>query len=187
MRTLVLTAVLTAALALCGGAAAGGWATVGLAAPPDDLRPGDVWTAELTILQHGVTPLTGIAPTLTIQSRDTGATRTFAARPTGQPGVYAARVVFPEKGQWAYLVRDGFAPGTHGTHTFAPVAIGVPDTPAQTTPPAAPAPEPAPQPAAPASSGFPVVEVTASILLALLAAAGVFGLRRHALRSRAVA
>ena len=33
----------------------------------------------------------------------------FAAEPTGQPGVYRARVVFPSAGTWSYGVDDGFA------------------------------------------------------------------------------
>ena len=43
--------------------------------------------------QHGRTPLEGVAPTVHIRSGDT--TRTFVAEPTGKPGVYHARVVFP--------------------------------------------------------------------------------------------
>jgi hypothetical protein len=39
--------------------------------------------------------------------------------------VYAARVVFPSGGKWAYAVYDGFDEyGGAQTHTFAPVTIG---------------------------------------------------------------
>jgi hypothetical protein len=47
-------------------------------------------------------------------------TRTFAAKPTGKPGVYLAQVTFPSGGEWNYKVNDGFSQ----THGFAPVQIG---------------------------------------------------------------
>jgi len=46
--------------------------------------------------------------------------RTFAARPTGRPGVYRASVTFPRAGQWRYVVDDGFT----GNHPYPPVQIG---------------------------------------------------------------
>jgi hypothetical protein len=99
-------------------AAAGGWATVGIGSLPDGTRPGEPWLADLTILQHGRTPLEGLHPTLTIASGVT--TRTFRARPTSRPGVYRARVVFPSAGAWRYVVNDDFS----ATHSFGPVRIG---------------------------------------------------------------
>ena len=41
---------------------------------------------QLTILQHDRTPLDGLSPTITI--RNGGATKSFAAKPTGKTGVY---------------------------------------------------------------------------------------------------
>ena len=49
---------------------------------------------------------------------------TFAAKPTGKPGVYRAAVVFPTAGKWSYEVDDGFISGQ--PHTFPPVQIGAP-------------------------------------------------------------
>ena len=124
-RFIAVTAVAALGLALAGTAAAGGWATVGLSSLPAGVDPGEPWHVELTVLQHGKTPLAGVEPTVTIRNKDTGATRTFAAKPTERVGVYAARVVFPSSGTWTYEVYDGF--GQYGgaeTHTFAPITIG---------------------------------------------------------------
>lgn len=115
MRTLLTLMLL--ALALPAAAAAGGWATAGLGPPPDGMGPGDTWRAEITILQHGVTPLEGVSPSITIRGPET---KTFAAEPTGTPGVYMAEVVFPTAGSYRYEVDDGFSQ----VHTFAPVEIG---------------------------------------------------------------
>lgn len=50
-----------------------------------------------------------------------GERRTFRASPTGEPGVYRARVVIPSAGTWSYQVNDGFA---GAIHEFPPVQIG---------------------------------------------------------------
>lgn len=125
MRTLLTAAAALAALALAGTAAAGGWATVGLSSLPTDIDAGKSWNVQLTVLQHGQTPLAGAQPTLTIRNIDTGETKTFTATPTEQVGVYAVKVVFPTAGDWAYEVYDGFTEyGGAQTHTFKPVTIG---------------------------------------------------------------
>lgn len=118
MRTLVLTLAGALALALAGTASAGGWATVGVAPLPND---GDAtWTPTLTIKQHGKTPLEGINPSITIRNLESGATATFTATPTGTPGEYTAKVVFPSSGTWTFVVDDDFSQ----VHTFAPFRIG---------------------------------------------------------------
>lgn len=117
MRTLITLALL--ALALPAAAAAGGWATAGVSPPPAGIGPGDTWQAELTLLQHGVTPLEGVHPTITIGGPET---RTFEFAPTGKPGIYVADVVFPSAGSWRYSVDDDFSQ----VHTFAPVQVGAP-------------------------------------------------------------
>ena len=103
---------------------AGGFATVGLSAlPGDDLRGGDRWTPELTVLQHGRTPLDGVQPRLTIRNPATGATETFDARPTGEPGRYVVDVRFPVGRQPG---RTRSTTASRGVHTFAPVTVGEP-------------------------------------------------------------
>lgn len=116
MRLLLITAVLV--LAAAPAARAGGFATVGLDSAPTS----STWDVEITVLQHGVTPLEGITPHVDISNGRT--TRTFAAEPAGAPGVYRARVEFPTAGRWVYSVRDGFT--DVAPHTFPAVEIAGP-------------------------------------------------------------
>jgi hypothetical protein len=106
-----------AALLAPSGAAAGGFATVGVDPLPDGIGPGKDWQVQLTILQHGRTPLENVEPQVIVTRGS--ARRVFAARATRRPGVYRARVVFPSAGTWHYVVDDGFTM----THTFAPVRV----------------------------------------------------------------
>ena len=87
-------------------AGAGGFATAGLSSTPEGVAPGQPWKVDITVLQHGRTPLDGLQPSVVIRSGDT--TREFAAAPTGKTGVYRAEVVFPTAGRWDYEVLDGF-------------------------------------------------------------------------------
>ena len=86
---------------------AGGFATTGLSSTPDGLRAGQPWKVELTILQHGRTPLSDLRPEIVTIDAD-GNRTTFRAKPTGRAGRYAATVRFPKAGQWSYIVYDGF-------------------------------------------------------------------------------
>ncbi len=124
MKKLVLVVALGfAAIAVIAApvAAGGGWATAGLSSlPPSGLQTGQDWPVEITVLQHGRTPLTGVQPRLTIRNVETGvAAGTFSATPTGKAGVYRTVVQFPGAGTWSYEVDDGFS----RTHTFKPVEI----------------------------------------------------------------
>jgi len=117
-------AVLIVSLVLAAPAAAGGWATAGLGPPDGGIGSGDTWNAEITLLQHGQTPLVGVIPAVIIRS-DKGVEKRFTAKPTDRAGVYLAKVKFPSSGTWQYFVYDGF--GQYGgaqTHSFAPVQIG---------------------------------------------------------------
>jgi hypothetical protein len=101
-------------------ASAGGFATAGLSSTPEGIAPGKPWKVDITVLQHGRTPLDGLTPRVQISSGD--AAREFAAKPTGKPGVYRAEVVFPRAGRWDYRVLDGF--NDQMPHTFPSVRIG---------------------------------------------------------------
>jgi hypothetical protein len=114
--------VLTAACALAvpATAVAGGWATVEMSSTPAGTDPGEPWVVDLRILQHARTPLSGLEPSITVTSRESGETRAATARPAGSPGVYRARVVFPAAGTWDYVIDDGFTQ----RHTYPAVRIG---------------------------------------------------------------
>jgi hypothetical protein len=119
MRTrLAIVAAVAGALIAPASATAGGWATVGLDPMPDGVGVGKVWGVELTILQHGRTPLENVQPRVIITRA--GDRDVFPARATSEPGVYRAEVVFPSTGTWRYAVDDGFTQ----THTFPPVRVG---------------------------------------------------------------
>jgi hypothetical protein len=111
--TLVAAAALAAALLAPATALAGGWATVGLSSLPDGTRPGEEWVVDLTVLQHGRTPLEGVQPSVLLKEENGGAEEAFAAEPTGRAGVYRARVVFPSSGEWTYSVDDDFSQVHH--------------------------------------------------------------------------
>jgi hypothetical protein len=164
MRHLFVLAALVFALTPAS-AGAGGWATVGMAPLPDGVEPGATWSPEITILQHGRTPLDGLTPTVTI-SDDGGVSHSFTATPTGGTGVYEARVVFPDAGSYRVVVDSGFG---DSRLTYGPVTIegGAPGGADGWSPPA----------------GVPALVGAALVLLAA-ATLGVRRLRRLAPASR---
>jgi hypothetical protein len=119
MRALIVFSALVLALVATATATAGGWATVGVAPLPDGTEPGRTWRPEITILQHGRTPLEGLAPVVRI-TRDDGASHEFLAMPTDTPGVYDVGVVFPESGDWWIAVESGFG---DSRLTYGPVSV----------------------------------------------------------------
>ena len=116
MRTALIAVV---ALAVAAPAAGGGYATAGVTPLPSGESL--VWEPTVTIRAHGVTPVDGLEPVITIQNLDTGEVRRFQAEPVGSGGEYRFRVEFPGPGTWAYTVMDGYA---GQVHTFAPVTVG---------------------------------------------------------------
>ena len=127
MRKLLL--VLAVAAIAAPAASAGGWATVALSSlPPAGIGPEDRWSVDITVLQHGETPLAGVTPVVRVRDGGGKVVDTFTAAPTGRPGVYRADVRFPGEGRYRYEVYDGFT--TYGgarTHTFTPVVVGAGD------------------------------------------------------------
>jgi hypothetical protein len=117
---IALLAAIAAALAVPTAATAGGWATVGFDPPPEGLAPGEPWQVDLTVLQHGRTPLVGVHPRVIVRAEDGGGPESFPARATGKPGVYRATVVFESAGTWKLAVDDGFT----ATHRFPAVEVG---------------------------------------------------------------
>lgn len=194
MRRILIAAIAAGALYQAGVASAGCMATVGLAPPPQGIAPGTTWSAEITVLQHGVQPLPNAKtaqPTLTIVNTETGAEQTFVAQRTKDPAVYTAQVVFPAAGSWRYEVFDDFT--SEGgepvpcaqTHTFAAVNVGGPAGGGSQTPPSSGEPTPAPAQPVPAAAsaddgGFPVWPVVGALLAGLAAiAAALVLVRRH--------
>ena len=158
MRYLVVLGLLCTALVGPGTAGAGGWATVGFAPLPDGTAAGETWTPEITVRQHGVTPLGGLEPVVTIAAVGSGERKSFTATETAKTGVYRADVVFPSGGEWRVVVDSGFW-GEGSTVTYGPVAI-TPDAPAG------------------APRSFPAMPAILVAIVLALAALGVVALRR---------
>lgn len=156
MRYLIVFAAVVTALAASAAASAGGWATVGLDPLPTGVGPGETWTTEMTVLQHGRTPLVGLSPTLTI-TEESGESRQFVALETGKAGVYEARVVFPDAGQWSIVADSTFG---ESKLTYGPVTI-------ESQPDSGGAP-----------GSFPVLPVLGVFAAIVLSAAGAFRVLR---------
>jgi len=118
MRPFLLAAL--AILVLPAAALAGGFATAGLSSTPEGVQPGEPWAVDVTILQHGRTPMTDVKPAVIIKGAG-GTEHRFAGEKTSTPGVYRAVVTFPEAGRWSYEVDDGFTNAV--PHTFPAVTI----------------------------------------------------------------
>jgi len=159
MRLLIMLSAVAVALASTGAARAGGWATVGVDPLPTGVEAGDAWRTEITVLQHGRTPLTGLKPVLTISEQGGGVSHEFPAAPTGKDGVYETSVVFPEAGKWNVLVETGW--WGEGRLTFGPVTIedgsGIGASP----------------------GSFPVAPLVAALLATALLVVATFGVRRR--------
>jgi hypothetical protein len=164
--TLVAAMALAAVLTAPSTALAGGWATVGLSSLPDGAGPGEEWVVDLTILQHGRTPLEGVKPRVLIRPADGGREETFAATPTGRQGVYRAQVMFPSAGEWTYLVDDGFTQ----VHELGSVRIGA-GSGAATPPPPPTRANPSPPDDGVTLAGALGIAAAAGLLAALAAAA----------------
>jgi signal transduction histidine kinase len=82
-----------------------------LAPPPKHTPAGYVWSAQIVVLRDGEpgTPPGNTPPVLTVLNTSTGDWSTTAAKPTGVPGFYRARVLFRDAGEHTYsvLLRDG--------------------------------------------------------------------------------
>jgi len=154
MRYLIVVSAFLVALAAAGAAPGGGWATVGFTPLPDGTAAGETWNPEITVLQHGRTPLGGLTPVVRI-SGDEGE-RTFTASETSAVGVYEAAVVFPGDSEWRIVIDSGFG---DSRVTYGPVTID-----------SAPAGEP---------SSFPLAPVLAVAGVLAFVAAAAFGVVRQ--------
>src|SRR5688572_27411711 len=109
MKTKITGIALTILLALMFTipAFAGGWATLTLDEYPTDVVAGESFQIGFTILQHGVTPVTGITPI--ISGTLTGAKESISvmAAEEGENGHYVASLNFPKGGEESWKI-DSF-------------------------------------------------------------------------------
>ena len=100
MRKLVVAALALAVL-VPATALAGGWATVKLSSTPTGSRAGEPWVVQLTVLQHGQTPLADLQPHVRIEQ---GAlARQFLARPTREDRCLPRSRRLPARGHVALV------------------------------------------------------------------------------------
>lgn len=180
MRALIVGTVVVTAFLWTAAASAGGWATVAMSSHPSKAKPGKPWVVDLTVLQHGRTPLEGVRPIFMIRNTKTGAERDFPAKATGKAGVYRATVVFARAGTWEYEIDDGFSQ----VHTYAPVTLGKPAVARPEAPKADAALKPevvAPEvsPAAGGAGSSALVALVAVAVAFALAAGAMLALRRQ--------
>jgi hypothetical protein len=177
--TLVAATALAAALIAPATSLGGGWATVGLSSLPEGTAPGEPWVVDITVLQHGRTPLEGVHPRVLLVPAGGGTDRAFAAKATKRPGIYRAQVRLPSAGEWTYSVDDGFSQ-VHELGTVLLGADGEVAAPAAAKPkqPAGPA-EPGAARSAPDGGLSLIAALGIAAGAGLLAALGAAGLRRR--------
>src|SRR5919204_3841966 len=108
MRRVLL--VLAFALLAAGAFGANAFAKEGgveLSSTPTGIGPGDPWTPTMTLIDVDGRLPANAKPGITIRNLETERTIDYDAIPTGTPGVYTLRVVFPTPGQWDYSAYDG--------------------------------------------------------------------------------
>jgi mono/diheme cytochrome c family protein len=147
-------------------ARAGGWAVISLENLPAGVRSGQSFTVRFTVLQHGVTPLSGLEPMIEVENTATGTRLSFAAQSGTTAGLYEASLTLPEAGEWAWSIAAF-------TMVQPMPAISVKPGPAL--------PAGSPKPAASGNSPLPQLLVSlAAGLSAVILLAAAFGLRRSA-------
>ena len=105
MKWKLLGGLIAAAIvALPVAVLAGGWAVVTLDTLPDHIVADRSLTIGFTVLRHGQTPLTDLAPVVVLTSIGTGETLRYNAANDNVPGHYVVTMTFPEEGQWAWTI-----------------------------------------------------------------------------------
>ena len=141
MRTRRLFAIpiaIAAVLALSTAVLAGGWASVTITDPPAEPTAGGETLFDLTVMQHGVTPVSWPAITVVATNAETGATVSGPAKASGPVGHYTVGLTFPTEGAWtiAFASNDlimeggetlaiGAAPPVAASQTAAGSAVDV--------------------------------------------------------------
>jgi hypothetical protein len=197
MRKIAVLLVFALMLALVPAVLAGGWAVITLDEPPGDIRAGEPWTLDFTVLQHGQTPVhdlgdgVPIEPLLVAENPVDGRRLEIMATPGKEVGHFTVEVTFPTEGEWAWTI---FPNPLAGETLFEPLTVlpAVSAAPEKLeAQPAAPAIQPAvAQSAAPAADGGAASLATGlrwAALAVIAAAVALFVIqsrRRAALQAR---
>jgi len=89
---------------------------------PKNLEPGQPWNATITFRNLGmdgnpVVAADGFRPTVTLVNVDSGE-RIGVTAFLERPGIYDARIVFPEAGRWSIMLRNGYDGTTNDVTTL---------------------------------------------------------------------
>ena len=82
---------------------AGGWAVITLDELPTGVVAGEPLTVGFTVLQHGRTPMSDLAPSIIANSKEEKFV--VLAEPDGKPGHYTATLTFPKEGDWSWSIQ----------------------------------------------------------------------------------
>ena len=83
---------------------AGGWAVITLDELPTNIVAGEPLTIGFTVLQHGITPMNDLAPTVTLALQN-DEKLVFRAEADAKPGHYTATLTFPKEGNWDWSIQ----------------------------------------------------------------------------------
>jgi hypothetical protein len=83
---------------------AGGWAVITLDELPGNVVAGEPLNVGFTVLQHGITPMAGLDPTVTATLFKDEQFVVYA-EPDGKPGHYTATLTFPKEGDWSWSIQ----------------------------------------------------------------------------------
>jgi cytochrome c2 len=86
----------------------GGWAVVKVSKIPDAWVVGQPLQLSFQVLQHGVSPLSGLHPALEARSGAKVARGTVAEFAEDGVRGYRGRIAFPEPGDWQVTIHSGF-------------------------------------------------------------------------------
>ena len=106
-RTIAAVLAVLALLSIASVAAAGGWAQVTAKDMPADPPAGAETTIGLSMLQHGVTPVSWPRLTVIATNAASGAVVRAEAQATGPEGSYVVKITFPSAGQWSLTYESG--------------------------------------------------------------------------------
>ncbi len=104
---IVLWMVLLLSLIIVPAVSAGGWAVVTLDELPVGAVAGEPLTIGFMVRQHGITPTSGLSPTITF-TLPKDEQFTITAKEDDVTGHYSATVILPKEGDWYWTV-DAFS------------------------------------------------------------------------------
>ncbi len=123
----VLQKLVMAAIAGLGSyAAVGGWAVITVVNPPDVLQAGSTYRLEYMVRQHGVTLLTGLRGTVTVQPGGSPSEATplsVTSEAASLAGRYTATIRVPETDRVTLSIRSGFSGNGWGDLTLMSIPV----------------------------------------------------------------